>query len=235
MQRSADVRRTIPKSGREEWTLDAEDILDGVIRGALGGRRKRHRGALGYLVGGRHSLLNARNLLTAAGVAWGLYEAAQAAQGGTPLATTPSTHAPPPLPGARHAIAPAGDNLLRLVRLTISAARADGNLSLEERGRILEHARGVGLEPEVAAELQQPRPLAEIVAGVTEPGLKADLYRLAFSVVRADETVSGAERVYLAQLAARLGMEVSTTAEIEREAAAGIDAAAGEGRLESGE
>ena len=66
--------------------MDAEDILDGVIRGALGGRRKRHRGALGYLVGGRHSLLNARNLLTAAGVAWGLYEAARSAQGRNAIA-----------------------------------------------------------------------------------------------------------------------------------------------------
>ena len=216
--------------------MDAEDILDGVIRGALGGRRKRHRGTLGYLVGGRHALLNTRNLLAAAGLAWGLYEAAQGARGGTPSSPPLPTRAPlpPPLPGA-HPIAPAGDNLLRLVRLTISAACADGNLSLAERGRILEHARGVGLELEVAAELQQTRPLAEIVAGVTEPGLKADLYRLAFSVVRADEAVSGAERVYLAQLAARLGLDPSTTAGIEREAAAGIDAAAGEGRLESGE
>jgi uncharacterized membrane protein YebE (DUF533 family) len=211
--------------------LDAEDILDGVIRGALGGRRKRHRGALGYLVGGRHSLLNARNLLTAAGVAWGLYEAAQSAPGATPSSASPSTTAPPPLPSAPPLpVSTAGDGLLTLVRLTISAARADGELSLEERGRILEHARGVGLESEVAAELQRPRPLTEIVAGVVEPGLKADLYRLAFSIVRADETVSGAERVYLAQLAARLGLDPSATAGIEGEAVAGIDAAAGEGR-----
>jgi uncharacterized membrane protein YebE (DUF533 family) len=217
--------------------LDAEDILGGVIRGALGGRRKRHHGALGYLLGGRHSLLTAGNLLAAAGVAWGIYEAAQSPQKGTPSlpAAPPTPMSPPPLPvpttKAPAAIpAPtAGDGLIRLVRLTISAARADGNLSLEERGRILEHARGVGLESEVAAELQQPRPLAEIVAGVTEPGLKADLYRLAFSIVRADETVSGAERVYLAQLAARLGLDASATAGIEREAAAGIEAAAGEG------
>ena len=217
--------------------MDAEDILGGMIRGALGGRRKRHRGALGYLVGGSHSLLNARNLIAAAGVAWGLYEAAQSSHGGTPSvpATPTAPGSPPPLPppatrpAAEAAPAP-GDGLLRLVRLTISAARADGNLSLEERGRILEHARGVGLESEVAAELQQPRPLAEIVAGVTEPGLKADLYRLAFSVVRADETVSGAERVYLAQLAARLGLDASTTASIEGEAAAAIDAAAAPGR-----
>jgi uncharacterized membrane protein YebE (DUF533 family) len=214
--------------------MDAEDILDGVIRGALGGRRKRHRGTLGYLVGGRHSLLNARNLLAAAGVAWGLYEAARSTHGGS-ISAAPSAPArvPPPLPGAStpvpHPAPSAGEELLRLVRLTISAARADGNLSLEERGRILEHARGVGLESEVAAEIQQPRPLAEIVSGVTDPGLKADFYRLAFSIVRADETVSGAERVYLAQLAARLGLDTTATAAIEGEAAAGIDAA-GAGR-----
>lgn len=214
--------------------MDAEDILDGVIRGALGGRRKRHRGTLGYLVGGPHSLLNARNLLAAAGVAWGLYEAARSTPGPTPAAPLPAPTVPlPPLPGATApAAVPAttsGDGLIRLVRLTISAARADGNLSLEERGAILEQARRVGLESEVAAELQQPRPLAEIVGGVTAPALKADLYRLAFSIVRADEAVSGAERIYLAQLAARLGLEASATAAIEREAAAGIDARA-EGR-----
>ncbi len=216
--------------------MDAEDILDGVIRGALGGRRKRHRGALDYLVGGRHSLLNARNLLAAAGVAWGVYEATRSpasASGGSP-GPSPVPNPPlPPLPGASASAAEPAlnprDSLLRLVRLTISAARADGNLSLEERGRILEHARGVGLESEVAAEIQQPRPLAEIVGGVRDAALKADLYRLAFSIVRADEAVSGAERIYLAQLAARLGLDAAATAGIEREAAAGIDAGA-EGR-----
>ena len=215
--------------------MDAEDILDGVIRGALGGRRKRHRGALGYLVGGRHSLLNARTLLAAAGVAWGVYEATRSQTEGAAAPAPPAPPGPlPPLPNVSpvpaEATAPAGSDLLRLVRLTVSAARADGNLSLEERGRILEKAREVGLEADVAAELQQPRPLGEIVAGVFDPRLKGDMYRLAFAIVRADETVSGAERVYLAQLAAKLGLDAATTRRIENEAAAGIDAAAGEGR-----
>jgi uncharacterized membrane protein YebE (DUF533 family) len=111
------------------------------------------------------------------------------------------------------------------VRLAISAARADGNLSLEERGRILDHARTAGLADEVAAELQQQRPLAEIVAGVADPKLKADLYTLAFSIVRADEAVSGAERVYLAQLAARLGLDAEAAGRLEAEAVARIDGA----------
>ncbi len=57
----------------------------------------------------------------------------------------------------------------------------------------------------VERELQQPRPLAEIVAGVTDPAQRATLYNLAFAVVRADEQVGGAERIYLAQLANLLG------------------------------
>ena len=215
--------------------MDAEDILDGVIRGALGGRRKRHRGTLGYLVGGRHSLLNARTLLAAAGVAWGVYEATRSQTQGATAPAAPAPSGPlPPLPNVSpapaEATAPAGSDLLRLVRLTVSAARADGNLSLEERGRILEKAREVGLEADVAAELQEPRPLGEIVAGVSDPRLKGDMYRLAFAIVRADETVSGAERVYLAQLAAKLGLDAATTRSIESEAAVAIDAAAGEGR-----
>jgi uncharacterized membrane protein YebE (DUF533 family) len=56
------------------------------------------------------------------------------------------------------------------------------------------------------------------------------MYALAFAIVRADEAVSGAERVYLAQLAAKLGLDAATTARIESEAAAAIDAAAREGR-----
>lgn len=215
--------------------MDAEDILDGVIRGALGGRPKRHRGALGYLVGGRHSLINARTLLAAAGVAWGVYEATRSQ--GSPAAAPEAPPAPgprPPTPKApplpTEAAAAPGDELLRLVRLTISAARADGNLSLEERGKILEHAREVGLEADVAAELQQPRPLGEIVSGVSDPRVKGDMYRLAFAIVRADETVSGAERVYLAQLAAKLGLDAATTKNIESDAAAAIDAGAREGR-----
>jgi hypothetical protein len=55
--------------------MDAEDILGGLIRGALqsrGGRKgyRRTQGNLG-------SLINAKNILAAAGLAWGIYEAHQ--------------------------------------------------------------------------------------------------------------------------------------------------------------
>jgi uncharacterized membrane protein YebE (DUF533 family) len=214
--------------------VDAEDILDGLIRGALGGGRKRSRGAL-RSIGGAGSLINARNLLAAAGVAWGLYETmsqqkpsapARPLGGSTtpPLPPAPRT-APPPLPGAAAGAFP--DHVLRLVRLTVSAARADGDLSIDERGVILEQARRVGAEALVTQELQTLRPLAEIVGGVTDPKLKADLYTLAFTLVRADESVTGAERIYLAQLAYQLGLDAAAAARLESEAAAHIDAQAG--------
>jgi uncharacterized membrane protein YebE (DUF533 family) len=62
---------------------------------------------------------------------------------------------------------------------------------------------------------------------VTDPKLKADLYTLAFTLVRADESVTGAERIYLAQLAHQLGLDATAAARLESEAAAHIDAEAG--------
>ena len=129
----------------------------------------------------------------------------------------------PPLPGA----AEAPPDLLRLVRLTISAARADGTLSPAEQEQILAHAREVGAEQLVDYEIRNPRPLPEITAGIADPKAKGEMYQMAFAIVRADETVSGAERIYLAQLAHALGLDPATTARLESEAASGIDAEAG--------
>ena len=111
------------------------------------------------------------------------------------------------------------------VRLAVSAARADGELSAPERALILEHARKAGVEREAERELDRPHPLAEIVKGVTEETARHDLYTLAFAIIRADEAVSGGERIYLAQLAYQLGIDAATAARLESTAAAGIDAA----------
>jgi|SRR5215213_4728671 len=221
--------------------MDAEDILGSLIRGALGGRRKRRHGALRALTGGG-SLINSRTLLAAAGVAWGLYESAQrknAMQGGgtgfasptpPPIPQGGDVPPPPPLPLSSSApAAPASpeapEDLLRLIRLTISAARADGTLTPEEEAAILEHARDVGLEAVARAEIDSPRPLAQIIAG-SDPAAARDLYTLAFTIVRADEGVSGAERIYLAQLAHQLGFDPTEAAKLENDAASQIDEAA---------
>jgi len=211
--------------------LEAEDILNGLVRGALGGRRKSWRRA-GRAVRGS-GLINASTLLAAAGVAWGLYETWQGQQAaggglsGAPGGATPAS-LPPPLPSGAAPAAPDEDGLpapiARLLRLMISAARADGELGPAERDRILAEAREVGAEALVQKELEAPRPLSELVDGVTDPELKQQLYTLAFVIVRADESVTGGERIYLAQLANRLGLDAAAVSRLEGEAAARIDA-----------
>jgi uncharacterized membrane protein YebE (DUF533 family) len=225
-------------------SLDVEGLVGSVLRGVLGGRRKRSRGALRYLTSGRSSLLNASTLLTVAGVAWGLWETASksAAKPATAPATTPVV--PPPLPSNAaapgpsplpHSVAaPAAavttssvpPEVIRVLRLTLSAARADGTLAPHEREAILAQARAVGAESLVAPELDAPRPLSEIVAGAADARSRQDLYTLAFTIVRADEQVSETERVYLSELAQHLQLEPDIVGELEREAARRIGAEA---------
>jgi uncharacterized membrane protein YebE (DUF533 family) len=115
------------------------------------------------------------------------------------------------------------DALGRVIQLAVSAARADGQLTEQEKTMIMDRAREAGLESIVEAELNQTRPLADIVRGVTDPAVKRDLYVLAFAIVRADEQVSGAERIYLAQLAHQLGLDPAAVQAIETETANKID------------
>ena len=216
--------------------LDAEDILNGIVRGALSGRGKSWHRA-GRAVRGS-GLVNASTLLAAAGVAWGLFETwqeqrqgqQQAAAGGASAPSAPPAAAPAPAPTDPEAATPddfgVPGPVARLLRVMISAARADGELGPAERERILAEAREVGADELVRQELDAPRPLGELVAGVSDPELKQQLYTLAFVIVRADETVTGGERIYLAQLANRLSLDPATVARLESEAAARIDAAA---------
>jgi uncharacterized membrane protein YebE (DUF533 family) len=202
--------------------LDAEDILNGLVRGALSGRRKSWR-RTGRAVRGS-GLINAKTILAAAGVAWGLYETWQHQQGaGVPSSPPPGATSPPPVPVTREAVA-MPEPIVRLLRLMVSAASADGAIGPAERERILAEAREVGAEAVVARELDAPRPLGDVVAGVEDPELKRQLYTLAFTIVRADETVTGAERIYLAQLANRLGLDAATVARLEQEVSARIEA-----------
>jgi uncharacterized membrane protein YebE (DUF533 family) len=113
---------------------------------------------------------------------------------------------------------------LRIVRLAISAANADGSVSDAERTAILDQAKTAGVGDIVDAEMRQPRPLAEIVSGVSDTAQCATLYVLAFSMVRGDEQPSGAERIYLAQLANLLNIDAATVRELEQKAATRIDA-----------
>ena len=208
------------------------DVLSIVLRGTLGrSGRKRARRATRFLTGHR-GFLSASTLMAAAGVAWGIYDTMKGNQGtAAPPIGTPGTlgtygtgaAAVPPIPAIPAAVEAALDPVARVIRLAISAAKADGTLAADERALIMDRAREAGLESVVEAELTQSRPLADIVRGVTDPAMKKELYVLAFTIVRADENVSGAERIYLAQLAHQLGLDAAAVATIENETAASID------------
>jgi uncharacterized membrane protein YebE (DUF533 family) len=211
-------------------------MLSIVLRGTLGrSGRKRARRATRFLTGNR-GFLSTSAIIAAAGVAWGIYDTvkgqnAPAVPGVPPVPQVPGagfgTPPPipavpsvPPVPGAFEA---ALDPVARVIRLAVSAAKADGTLSDSERALIMDRAREAGLESVVEAELAQTRPLADIVSGVTDPQMKKDLYVLAYTIVRADETVSGAERIYLAQLAHQLGLDAASVTSLEAETSANID------------
>ena len=221
--------------------MDEARLLQGVLRGVLGGSRKPGHRTLRYLTGSRGGslLTNPQVLLTAAGLAWGLIESLQAQGGAVGSAGSPvsSSRAPaprpsslPPLPvlGVHPSSAAGGagrlsTDALRLVRLAVSAAHADGAMSERERAVLERAAIESGAAEALAAELAQPVPLAAIVAGVEDPPQRAALYGLAFALVRADEQAGGAERIYLAQLAHLLGLDAAAAGTIEAAASTRID------------
>jgi uncharacterized membrane protein YebE (DUF533 family) len=202
--------------------MDESMLFNGVLRSLLGGRRRSGRRALRYLTGHSGSLwTNPTTLLTAAGVAWGIYETLQAGAQGSAASAGAGAAPTAPLPvTGSNAVSP---DTMRLLRLAISAAGADGTVTDDERKAIIEQARGAGVGELVEAEMSQPRPLREIVAGVTDANERATLYVLAFTVVRGDEQPGGAERIYLAQLANLLGLDAAEAQRLERNAATSID------------
>jgi uncharacterized membrane protein YebE (DUF533 family) len=214
------------------------DVLSVVLRGTLGrSGRKRARRAAKFLTG-HGGFLSASTMIAAAGVAWGIYDTLKTRNDGTVPAVPGAPEVPfgqvPPVPGIPPVASPkfasdsaseggAIDPVARIIRLAVSAAKADGQLSDQEKALIMDRAREAGLESVVETELAQTRSLADIVRGVTDPTMKNELYVLAFSIVRADESVSGAERIYLAQLAHQLGLDPAAVQALESETAKKID------------
>jgi tellurite resistance protein len=141
------------------------------------------------------------------------------AQSGGPGAASPSRESAAPAPSEEAQL----EGVLRVVRLTIAAAGADGTLTPGERDSILAQARAVGIEPQVLEELRAPTPVDEIVSGLAGSERAPDLYTLAFTIVRADASVTAGERAWLERLAALLRLDPDTAARLERAAGARID------------
>jgi uncharacterized membrane protein YebE (DUF533 family) len=230
--------------------MNPDFLINGVLSSVMGGgRRKRSKRAYRYLTRGHGSFwTNPTTLMTAAGLAWGVFDtlnnqaSTQGQWGGGTApapppqpAASPASAAPlPPLPDIGGSPAAGVDeDALRLVRLAIAAANADGVMSDDERAAVLEQAQAAGVGEIVEHELQQRRPLAEIVSVVADPAQRATMYVLAFTVLRADEQVTGAERIFLAQLAHLLGLDPATVQRLEQDTSERIDAAGAQGESPS--
>ena len=228
--------------------MNPDFLIGGVLRSVMGAGGRKHSGrAMRYLTGSSGSFwTHPTTLLTAAGLAWGVYETLNDKNNPTPDTqwggggtAAPAPGAPPagpaaalpPLPGAA---APPADGVdpeaVRMVRLAISAATADGVLNERERAAVVQQAQAAGVGDLVAQELQRRTPLAEIVGAITDPGQRATLYVLAFTVLRADEQLTGAERIYLAQLAHLLGLDPATAQRLENDTGERIDALGDQGQ-----
>jgi hypothetical protein len=242
-----------------DFDLNVERLIGSVLKGTLAGRRKRTRGvqrllgrrggllnassllALAGVAWGVYETVRGQPRPGPAGPAG-------SPTGGSPPVPTPASSSPvtgatppiptEPVPSDVDAAEPPAlgtpapgvpEGVLRVIRLTLSAARADGTLTNAERDSIMSQAKQAGAESVIARELETPAPLSQIVAGVTDPAHREDLYTLAFAIVRADESVTGGERVYLAQLAYLLGLDPAAASRLEAQAATRIDDAGRDG------
>ena len=192
--------------------MDLQRLLGHVLNGALGSRKKKSRKTRGWFGSSGSPLRSAGPLVALGGAAWALYETWQREQ---------QQPQPQPQPAPPAEVEP----VLRYLRLAIAAARSDGEISGKEREHLLVEARQAGLEEVARRELESPRTLREIVAGVNDPAQRRDLYKLACASVRADEGVSNAERLWLGQLTLLLELDPVEAARLEGEVAGGIDGA----------
>ena len=97
---------------------------------------------------------------------------------------------------------------LLLIRAMIAAANADGEISAEERGKILNAMDQAGAEPDehrvLEQELSRPRPMDELVREVQDPETAEQVYVASTVAIHGD---SPAEQGYLQYWAARLKLD----------------------------
>jgi uncharacterized membrane protein YebE (DUF533 family) len=153
------------------------------------------------------------------GLAYTAYRKWQAGQGTTPADTNRTGGLLPPPAESPFAIKVEGDARLgeALVLVMIAAAKADGQIDDEERGRIEQRLSLGGFSPDDANFLRlavnAPVDLDRIVNGARTPKAAAEIYTAAVLAARPD---TPAERGFLAMLSARLNLAPGLAESIEQ-------------------
>jgi uncharacterized membrane protein YebE (DUF533 family) len=162
-------------------------------------------------------------------LAYTAYKRYNNAQNQPPAPNNPALAAQAPaelLPAPQHSAFlpetgnPAASNQhgLTLVRAMIAAARADGQMDMQESQVIFEKIESLGLDEENRAllidEMNHPVNMDSIIQSATSPELAAEIYTASLLAVDVD---TAAEKGYLNMLAARLKLPASLVAEIEQQ------------------
>ena len=146
--------------------------------------------------------------------AWRDWQAKNAAGGNAPQSAAPATRSLESLfiPESENQQA----NLARiLARAMITATKADGTVTAQEKKRIVEQLNDLGVSDDdvafIEAEIDKPLDIESVIRDATSPELAVELY--AASLLAIDHR-GAAERGYLAMLASRLELEPSLVEEI---------------------
>lgn len=102
---------------------------------------------------------------------------------------------------------PSEEIALRMIQVMVAAAHADGILDEAEERNILDKMRRVDLTGEekifLLSELHNPKPVAELCAGITDMSLAKGMYVMAVTAIEID---TEEERNWLDELGTELGL-----------------------------
>jgi len=227
--------------------FNAEKLLGKIISETLAGGSSGARGGRSGN-GLMDSLTSGAGLMTVIGLGVGAFEILkdqkEKTAGGTsmpppPGSSIPGTSAvPPPPPGAvsstpgspppvppsenkdrNSAELSSEDIALRMIRVMIAAAHADGVLDEREEKEILERLRGAELDQEekmfLLDELHQPKSLVELTDGIDDPSMAKTMYMFAAAAIEVD---TAAERTWLDELGNQLRISPEVRSFIEDQA-----------------
>ncbi len=218
--------------------FNPEKMLGMVLQEFVGGGKRKGRKKSSLLSG----LTSGGALMTAIGLGVGALEILKHKQSGAvPTGPPPlqTRSAPPPLPGQAAAPPPPppppsrGSGAppplqapslepvamaIRMIQVMIAAAHADGTLDQEEETRIISQLNRSDLSREerdfFLDELHQPRRVAELTAGISDPATARAMYLLAVNTVTVD---SPEERQWLDELAQGLQLSKAMQGFIENQ------------------
>ena len=209
--------------GADDLGQKAKELWEGqstLGKGAIAG------GLMGILMtkGGRRMLGSGVKVGGAALIGGLAFKAYQDWKQGTAVTAEPG---PLVLPQAEGTVffpsdaAQANELAARLLQAMVSAAKADGHVTADERARIDTQLATMGLEVEaaemIAAELDAPLDPGRIAALARTEEEAAEIYAASLLVV---DSEGAAEKGYLAMLAARLILDRGLEAHLHAKAAA---------------